>query len=64
MAPDLLECLRADATQGLATAGSTPEPVIEPTRDAAKDYAPSIETDVSHLAISIHTVLSTREKHR
>jgi hypothetical protein len=35
MAPDLLECLRAEATRGLATAGSTPAPVIEPTPDEA-----------------------------
>jgi hypothetical protein len=40
MAPDLLERLRAEATRGLATAGSTPEPVIEPTRDKANNATP------------------------
>lgn len=40
MAPDLQERLLADATRGLATAGSTPEPVIEPTRDEASHAAP------------------------
>jgi len=35
MSPDLQERLRAEATRGLAAAGSTPEPVIEPTRGEA-----------------------------
>ena len=39
MAPELQERLRADATRGLAT-GSTPEPVIEPTRDEAHHVTP------------------------
>ena len=33
-------CLLAEATRGLATAGSTPEPVIEPTRDEANKATP------------------------
>jgi hypothetical protein len=40
MAPELQERLRADATRGLATAGSTPAPVIEPTRDEATHATP------------------------
>ena len=40
MAPDLQERLLAEATRGLATAGATPEPVIEPTRDEASHTAP------------------------
>jgi hypothetical protein len=35
MFPDLSERLRPGATRCLAIAGSTPEPVIEPTPDEA-----------------------------
>src|SRR5919109_1381737 len=42
MAPDLLERLRADATRGPATAGLTPAPVIEPTRDEATQVTPIV----------------------
>jgi hypothetical protein len=41
MSPDLQERLLADATRGLATAGSPPEPVIAPTRDEA-NHAPPV----------------------
>jgi hypothetical protein len=40
IAPDLQERLLADATRCLATAGSTPEPVIEPTRDETNNTTP------------------------
>jgi hypothetical protein len=42
MSPDLQERLRADATHGLATAGATPEPVIEPTRDETNHAIPVV----------------------
>jgi hypothetical protein len=40
IAPDLQERLLAEATRGLATAGVTPEPVIELTRDEANHATP------------------------
>jgi hypothetical protein len=40
MAPDLLERLLAEAKRCLATAGSTAEPVIEPTRDESSKTTP------------------------
>jgi hypothetical protein len=40
ISPDLQERLLADATRCLATAGSTPEPVIEPTRDETHNATP------------------------
>jgi hypothetical protein len=40
MSPDLQERLLADAKRCLATAGSRPEPVIEPTRDEANQEVP------------------------
>src|SRR5882724_4407708 len=40
ISPDLQERLLAEAQRGLATAGSTPEPVIEPIRDEANNATP------------------------
>jgi hypothetical protein len=42
MSPDLQERLLADAKRCLATAGSTPEPVIEPTHDEANNATPVV----------------------
>jgi hypothetical protein len=42
IAPDPQERRRAEATHGLATAGSTLEPVIEPTRGEAKQATPVV----------------------
>jgi hypothetical protein len=40
ISPDLQEHLLAEAKRCLATAGSTPEPVIEPIRDEANKATP------------------------
>ena len=40
ISPDLQERLLAEAKRCLATAGSTPEPVIEPTRHEANHATP------------------------